>query len=132
MRTATKYDKPIIKDLMRSFRDESTYLDHLLDSILAGQGIIFIEENKGLIIGMITPSVWNDKVLIMHELAWYVKPEYRKSSIGYRLFMAYRLHGKELQNNGRIKYFTMTKLDTSPLLKYEKYGFKKKDENWIQ
>lgn len=143
MRQATRYDKPIIKDLLRSFRDESgfteladiddsPYLDATLDAILAGQGVVFIEEGKGLLAALITPSVWNDKTLIMHELAWYVKPEHRKSSIGYRLFKAYILFGNGLKAQGRIKYFTMSKLDTSPLLKYEKHGFKRKDENWIQ
>lgn len=143
MRQATRYDKPAIKDLLRSFRDESgfteladiddsPYLDATLDAILAGQGVVFIEEGKGLLAALITPSVWNDKTLIMHELAWYVKPEHRKSLIGYRLFKAYILFGNGLKDQGRIKYFTMSKLDTSPLLKYEKHGFRKKDENWIQ
>ena len=143
MRQATRYDKPAIKDLLRSFRDESgfteladiddsPYLNATLDAILAGQGVVFIEEGKGLLAALITPSVWNDKTLIMHELAWYVKPEHRKSSIGYRLLKAYILFGNGLKAQGRIKYFTMSKLDTSPSLKYEKHGFRKKDENWIQ
>lgn len=143
MRQATRYDKPIIKDLLRFFRDESgfteladiddsAYLDSMLESILAGQGVVLIEEGKGLLAALITPSVWCDKTFIMHELAWYVKPEYRKSSVGYRLFKAYILFGNELKAQGRIKYFTMSKLDTSPNLKYDKHGFKRKDENWIQ
>jgi N-acetylglutamate synthase-like GNAT family acetyltransferase len=143
MRQATRHDKPAIKELMRAFRDESgfteladiddsSHLDSLLESILAGQGVVFIEEGKGLIIGLIAGSVWNDKTLIMHELAWYVKPEHRRSSIGYRLLKAYILYGNGLKAQGRIKYFTLSKLDTSPHLKYEKHGFKKKDENWIQ
>ena len=104
----------------------------MLDSILAGQGVIFIEEGKGLLAALIMPSIWNDKVFVMHELAWYVRPEHRRSSIGYRLLKAYILYGNELKNKERIKYFTLSKLDTSPNLKYEKQGFRKKDENWIQ
>lgn len=127
MRQATRHDKPTIKDLMRAFRDESgfteladiddsVYLDGMLDSILAGQGVIFIEEGKGLLAAIIMPSIWNDKTLVMHELAWYVKPEYRLSSIGYRLFKAYILFGNGLKAEGRIKYFTMSKLDTLSLI----------------
>ena len=30
------------------------------------------------------------------------------------------------------KFFVMGKMDTSPNLKYDRYGFKKMDESWIQ
>lgn len=108
------------------------YFETLLDNIFAGQGAIFIEDNKGLLLAYIAPTIWNDKVFAMHELAWYVKPEHRNTTIGYRLFVSYINYGKVLKEQGRISYFTMTKLDNSPDLKYEKYGFRKKDENWIQ
>jgi len=85
-----------------------------------------------LIMGLITPSVWCDKSLILHEVMWFVKKEYRKSTIGYRLFDAYVKYGKKLKDEKRIKYFVMGKLPTSPNIKYEKYGFKKTDESWIQ
>ena len=104
----------------------------MLSNIFAGKGFIYIEQGKGLIIGLIVPSLWCDKTYALHELAWYVRPEYRQGSAGYRLFEAYIKHGKELKESGRIKYFTMTKLDVSPKLDYSKYGFRKKDENWIQ
>jgi N-acetylglutamate synthase-like GNAT family acetyltransferase len=143
MRKATRYDKENIKELLRCFRDEarfdelsdiddSPYLDSLLESILVGQGVIFFEEGKGMLIALLCPSVWNKDVMILHEMAWYVKPEYRGGSIGHRMFKAYIKHAQELKEQKLIRYFTMGKLDTSPNLKYEKYGFRKKDESWIQ
>ena len=39
---------------------------------------------------------------------------------------------KKLKDEKRIKYFVIGKLPTSPNIKYEKYGFKKTDESWIQ
>jgi GNAT superfamily N-acetyltransferase len=143
IREATKYDKKQIIELMKRFRSESEieefrelnneeYWHRLLDTILAGAGIIYIEEGKGLIMGLITPSVWCDKTLTLHELAWYVLPEYRKTSIGYKLFLKYIEYGKQLKKQGRIKFFVMGKIGTSPNLKYDKYGFKKIDENWMQ
>lgn len=129
--------------MMKLFRDEADfsevkdvdnepYWNQLLDTIFAGQGVVFLEENKGLIMALITPTIWCNKTLVMHELAWYVKPEERNTTVGYRLFVNYLNYAKKLKEEGRIKFFTMTKLDTSPNLKYEKYGFRKKDENWIQ
>jgi hypothetical protein len=142
IREATKHDKTQIIDLIRLIRNESEIEElqfeneeqwnRLLDTMLAGAGIIYIEDGKGLIMGLITPSVWCDKSLILHEVMWFVKKEYRKSTIGYRLFDAYVKYGKKLKDEKRIKYFVMGKLPTSPNIKYEKYGFKKTDESWIQ
>ena len=147
MRDATRYDKPQIKDMLRSFAIESKvleieqqfanfsqdkYLDKLLDTIMAGMGIIYIEEGKGFIMGMFTPSVWCDKTLTLHELAWYVKPEFRGSTVGYRLLKTFISYGNKMKESGRIKYFVIGKMESSPDIKYEKVGFKKIDESWIQ
>ena len=143
IRQATKYDKIQIIEMMKLFRAEShieqyrdldnvEYWNRLLDSILAGQGIIYIEDNVGLIIGLIVPTIWCDKTLALHELAWYVKPEFRNTTTGYRLLKAYIEYGKKLKQQNRIKMFTITKMVTSPDIKYDKFGFTKLDENWIQ
>jgi N-acetylglutamate synthase-like GNAT family acetyltransferase len=143
IRTATKYDKTQIIEMMQLFRGEShieqykdldnvEYWNQLLDNILAGQGIIYIEENVGLIMGLIVPTIWCNKTLALHELAWYVKPEYRNTTTGYRLLKAYVKYGKQLKAQNRIKMFTITKMVTSPDIKYGRFGFTKLDENWVQ
>lgn len=143
IRQATKYDKTQIIEMMKLFRAEShieqyrdldnvEYWNKLLDNILAGQGIIYIEDGIGLIMGIVMPTIWCDKTLVLNELAWYVKPEYRNTTVGYRLLKAYVDYGKQLKEKGRIKMFTMAKMVTSPNLKYSKFGFSKLDEIWIQ
>lgn len=143
IRQATKHDKNQIIDLMKMFRLEADFNElieveniewwnTILDSIFAGQGAIFIEDGRGILMSMVLPTIWCNKTFVLHELAWYVTPDHRKSTIGYKLFKAYMEYGEKLKSDGRIKYFTMSKLDTSPGLKYEKYGFRKKDENWIK
>lgn len=143
IRQANKFDKQNIIELMLEFKNESNiaelkdinnpeYWDRLLNTILAGAGIIYIEQGKGLIMGLITHSAWCDKTLQLYELAWYVKPEYRNTSLGYRLLKKYVDYGKELKQSGRIKLFTMAKMVTSPNIKYEKFGFTKLDETWVQ
>lgn len=140
---ASKYDKAIINDLMLQYKHEakidqfkdvgeSQYWHQLLDQIIAGRGVIFLAENYGILIAMILPSIWSDKIMIMHEMAWYVTPERRGSSAGYRLMKAYLDYGNDLKQNGRIKGFTMSKMPSSPDLNYDRFGFKKLDENWIQ
>lgn len=146
MREATRHDKLQIKAMLIDFSEESQlavtlgvenfgkdeYLDHLLDKIIVGHGIIYLAEDRGLIMGMFTPSVWCDKTLTLHELAWYVKPEFRGSTIGYRLFKAFISFGNRMKASGRIKHFVMGKMASSPAIKYDKFGFKKIDESWIQ
>jgi GNAT superfamily N-acetyltransferase len=143
IRQATKYDKTQIIAMMKQFRAEADFPELLkvdneehwntmLDSIFAGQGVVFLEEGKGLLMAIVLPTIWCNKTFAMHELAWYVCPEERNTTIGFRLFAAYLAYGKQLKEQGRITYFTITKIDTSPNFKYEKYGFRKKDENWIQ
>ena len=143
IRQATKYDKIQLQEMMRMFRDESPiqqykdidnpeYFNSLVDSIIAGRGVIFIEDNVGFIIGLISPVIWCDKTLAMYELAWYVKPEYRMGIVGVRLLKAYIDYAKQLKEQGRIKLFTITKMVSSPDFDYSKLGFKKIEENWMQ
>jgi GNAT superfamily N-acetyltransferase len=143
IRVATKHDKAQIIEMMKLFRAESKieqfqdldnepYWNRLLDNILAGMGIIYIEDGKGLIMALISHTAWCDKTLQMYELAWYVKPEFRGGTIGYRLLKTYVDYGKQLKEQGRIKIFSIAKMVTSPNVKYDKFGFSKLDENWIQ
>ena len=143
IRQATKYDKTEIIEMMQLFRAEAdieqyrhldniVYWNKLLDSILAGQGIIFLEEGKGLIMALIAHTAWCDRTFQMYELAWYVKPEYRNTTVGYRLLKEYIDYGKQLKEQGRIKLFSIAKMVSSPNIKYDKFGFNKLDETWIQ
>jgi GNAT superfamily N-acetyltransferase len=95
-------------------------------------GVVFIEDGKGLIMALISHTAWCDKTYQMYELAWYVKPEFRNTSVGYRLLKTYVDYGKQLKEEGRIKLFSIAKMVTSPDVKYSKFGFAKLDENWIQ
>lgn len=143
IRQANKYDTTEIIQTMLEFCKESKikhlqnlnntqYWEDLLNQIYAGRGVVFIEQNKGLIMAIISPSIWCNKTYVLHELAWYVKPEYRHTTVGYRLLKAYIDYAEELKKQNRIHAFTMTKMVTSPDIKYEKFGFSKLEENWIQ
>ncbi|NDB58388.1 GNAT family N-acetyltransferase [bacterium] len=143
IRLANKYDKTQLQEMIRMFRDESPieqykdidnpeYFNSLIDSIIVGKGVIFIEENIGFIMGIITPTIWCDKTFAMYELAWYVKPEYRMGMVGIRLLKEYINYANQLKEQGRIKLFTVTKMITSPNLDYSRFGFKKIEENWMQ
>ena len=143
IRQATKHDKKQIIEMMKLFRAESNikqyknldnepYWNRLLDTILAGAGIIYIEDGVGIIMALITPTIWCDKTFCMQELAWYVTPQNRHTSVGYRLLKKYVEYGNKLKEEGRITMFAIAKMVTSPDIKYGKFGFSKLDENWIK
>lgn len=143
MRQATKYDNTEVIEMMSCFRDESKieaykdvnnhqYWNQLLAEIYAGRGVVYLEPGKGLIIGVIAPIIWCNKTFALYELAWWVRPEYRQTSVGYRLLKAYIDFGNKLKQEGRIKLFTLSKLPGTPDLDYSKLGFVKTDENWMQ
>jgi N-acetylglutamate synthase-like GNAT family acetyltransferase len=143
IRKATKYDKTQLAEMLKMFRDESPiqqykelnnydYIYSLIDSIVAGRGVIFIADNIGFIMAITTPTIWCDKTYAMYELAWYVKPEYRHKTIGYKLLKTYIDYANQLKQEGRIKLFTVTKMTTSPDFDYSRFGFQKIEENWMQ
>ena len=140
---ATKFHKQIVIDLMTQFANESPvdychaysdmeYGHKLLDEIFAGRGAIFLADDYGILMSMILPCIWSDKIFGLHELAWYVKPENRGGMAGYKLLKEYNEYGELLKTTGRIKYYTMSRLVTSPDVDYSRFGYRKQDEIWIQ
>jgi N-acetylglutamate synthase-like GNAT family acetyltransferase len=145
IRQATKFDLPRILDLLRNYRsatpwarigtcDNEAYVTKLLTYILAGQGVIFVAERDGLIQGMLiavkNASVWDPDLYLMQELAYWVEPEYRGSTMGYRLIAAYRDHCLKLKEQEKIESYIISKMVNSPDLNYAKFGFEKLEESW--
>lgn len=143
IRQANKFDRKECIEMMCLFKEESCtplvkkldnleWWNELFDQIISGRGVIFIEEGKGLIMGIVSPIVWCNKTYGLHELAWYVKPEFRQSTIGHRLYKSFTTYANKIKAEGRISFLAMGKKPSSPNLKYEKYGFLKTDEMWIK
>lgn len=142
IRQANKYDKTEWIETIKQFGKEcpipfyndlqDEHLGKLFDLLIVGRGVILIEQGKGLIAGILQPTVWNPDVYMLHELAWYVKPEFRNGYTGYRLLKAYIEHGKKLKEDGTIKMFIIGKFESSPNVKYGKFGFTKLEESWTQ
>jgi N-acetylglutamate synthase-like GNAT family acetyltransferase len=78
---------------------------------------------KGCILSIIVPDLWMPQTLFLREIAWFVDKDYRGTSMGARLFAAYKKEAELWQKSGRIRAFTMAKLHNSPNFDYEKRGF---------
>lgn len=145
VRHATPFDIPALLDLLREYRsqtplkflneaDDVEYVTKMLTEIISGKGVALVAENGkvfGMLLASINPSQWSPRHLLMTELAYWVEPEYRGGTAGYRLLAMYVQEAKQLKDSGRICNFFISKMVNSPDLSYGKLGFEKLEEFWV-
>ena len=145
IRLGDKFDTPAVIDMLKRYRsatpwqrmamcDNEDYIKVLLNHIFAGKGVIFIAEREGQAIGMLiaikNPNIWDPSLVVMNELCYWVDPEWRGGSSGYRLLAAYKEHCDRLKETGAIEAYTISKMVNSPDLDYSRFGFQKLEETW--
>jgi N-acetylglutamate synthase-like GNAT family acetyltransferase len=145
VRAADKWDTPDLIEMLRHYRTQTTwprlaqcdnevYIRTMLAHILAGAGCIFVSEKDKTITGMLVAiknnSVWDPDLWIMQELCYWVEPEYRGSTAGYRLIKQYVDHCDQLKQQGQIEAYTISRMVNSPDLNYSKFGFDLQEEHW--
>ncbi len=94
----------------------------LLEGILSGDGtesIVIYEEDKGMIVGVITPFLYGP-YLVATELGWYVHPDHRKTELGSNLLGAFEYWAKE---KGGASMVVMGSLNDKLDNFYEKKGY---------
>ena len=146
IRQATIQDRETIWNMLRDYRKASPLQAHdNIDETTAKQTVeIILTQNRGIILlsqvearitGMLmavyTINLWDQKIRYMAELAYWVDPEYRGSSAGYRLLNQYCQVGNLLIQQQEIQYYTVSKMVTSPDLNYERFGFERLEETYI-
>ena len=144
---ANKFHAPIIIDMLLEYKTNTPvksfessgdveFVKKLLAHIFAGRGIALLaykdETPVGMLIGFIDQSIWDPKLCILRELAYYVTPKYRGSTAGYRLLSKYNEIAQSMLDSNRIKQWTISKMVNSPNLDYSKFGFKKIEETYSQ
>lgn len=145
VRKADRWDIEDIIEMLRHYRsctpwarladcDNEPYVRNLLTHIFAGAGVIFVSEQDkeltGMLIALKNNNVWDPDLWMMNELCYWVEPERRGSTAGYRLLKSYVDYCEELKSNGSIESYTVTKMVNSPDLNYDKFGFTKLEEMW--
>lgn len=115
------------------------YNDHHIRKVLdiiRKRGLLFVADGKdddlaGVFMSIQSPDIWIPKLVIMNELVWWVNPNYRDTSVGYRLLKEYTDACKILVKEGAIANFTMTLLENSPEIDLEKRGWDKIETNYV-
>lgn len=145
IRNASPFDVPVLLDMLRQYREQTPlpflqeandaeYITQLLSELMAGKGLVLVAETdkiNGMLIAGISPSLWSPKHFVLTEFAYWVNPDARGSTAGYRLLKAYAKQGQTLKDEGRISAFFISKMTNSPDLKYQKFGFTKLEEFWV-
>lgn len=115
------------------------YNDHHIRKVLdiiRKRGLLLLADGEeddlaGVFMSIESPDIWIPKMIIMNELVWWVSPNYRDTSVGYRLLKEYTDACKILVEKGRIANFTMTLLENSPEIDLEKRGWDKIETNYV-
>jgi hypothetical protein len=145
IRLANKFDLPSVVEMLRNFRNNTPiemmrecnneeYINKLFHHIILGGGVALIAEDKntaGMIIGVKDQNVWDPNLKVLRELVYWVEPQYRGSTAGYKLLLQYNKLAQELIDENKISMYTMTKMVNSPDLDFTKFGYKKAEEVWV-
>jgi len=145
IRFADVWDTEEIIDMLKTYREHSplhfhrltddTHARLILAHIFAGLGVVLVAEDDdrslaGMLIAMKNPNIWDPTIMMMNELAYWVNPESRGSSAGYKLIKRYQEYATKIKDAGEIQAYTISKMITSPDLKYDRFGFEKIEEMW--
>jgi len=86
----------------------------------------------GILMAVKEANMWIPSIIQMREMVWYVKPEYRNSSIGGRLFVAYTLQGEKLCKESVIQGYFTTRMSTTNSIDLERRGFRRTEETYLK
>jgi N-acetylglutamate synthase-like GNAT family acetyltransferase len=137
IRLATRYDIPRLLEIVEAYAFENPikclsspsnhfpkYVEELLFSIIAGRGFIYIDNNmRGALIAIKQSNVWSPKVKELHELLWWVEPQYRNGTIGGRLWKAFDERAEAMLKAGDIDFVVTSISASGPLIDYTKRGY---------
>lgn len=115
-------------------RYDDRYIRHMLTEFVKN-GVLYVAEEdnaiQGFIMGVITPNIWLKDVYWMREVAFWVTPEYRYSTMGAKLLLQYENTCKQLMDKGVIHNFVITSLDNIGSVDYENRGYHKIETNFV-
>lgn len=143
IRLANKFDIPQLAEMLRHYRDsgnikglkvenEETGMK-ILTAIIVGMGVAIVSEKDNKLTGMLlavkSPFMWDNSKLLLNEIAYWVEPEHRGSTAGYRLISKYVEIADDLLQSGTIINYTMSQM-AEQKLDYSRFGLKPIETTW--
>ena len=136
MRYATKYDMPHLIDMMKAYADEAgietlkqnqneEHVKALFYEMIKGRGFILIDDQfRGFLAAYVTRNFWNNLVKELHEVAWWVVPEFRDTSVGGKLWLRFNKLAQDMLEQKRVHIVCTSLMPNSPNIDYTRYNFK--------
>lgn len=146
IRHATRYDIPILVEMVRQYAKEfpsklakqdewfdEQHIKQLLATMIAGRGFVLIDDDeRGFLAAIVLPNTWYPKLQEISELAWWVKPEERNGTIGGKLWLTFNKEAEAMKESGRIQYIKTSLTVGSPSIDYKKYGYKEVETAYLK
>ena len=136
MRYATKYDMPHLIQMMKAYADEAGietlkqnqnegHVKALFYEMIKGRGFVLIDDQfRGFLAAYVTRNFWNNAVKELHEIAWWVVPEFRDTSVGGKLWLRFNKLAQDMLNQKRVHIVCTSLMPNSPNIDYTRYNFK--------
>ena len=137
IRLATRYDIPRLKEMVRQyaleepnialFQDsnlhDSDHVEHLLFNIIMGRGFVLVDGYmRGCFIAVRSPNIWCPKVNELHQLMWWVEPDFRGILSG-RLWKAFDDMATKLLQESKVNLVFTSVNANSTLTDFTKRGY---------
>jgi len=104
---------------------DADHVAKLMTTMMAGRGFVLIDnELRGFLAAIVTSNVWSPKIYELRELAWWVRADHRKGTIGGRLWMEFDKRATQLMDQGRIDMVCTSVLSNSPFIDFTKRHYK--------
>ena len=148
IRDASRFDLPDIIEMFLDFADSGAYsasarsvefdVLHLEKIFFAclHQGFILVSEHddelQGFLVAVRQSDVWHPEWIRLQELIWYVKPKYRNTTVGGKLFLEYNRRADSWIEQGIVKECSTTRMSTTPDLGLEKRGWQLTEKLYIK
>jgi hypothetical protein len=146
IRLATRGDIPGLLAIVEGYAKENPiaalcdsanhnpdYVGQLLFEIILGKGFIFVDEGlTGAIIAYKTQNIWSPKLIELHELLWWVRPERRQGTVGGRLWKSFNDKAQQMLGSGQVQIICTSTSTITPPLDYTKRGYKPLSVNYFR
>ena len=119
------------------FKDPKYNMNHVVKLFheIQQNGVLLVGEIDGRVEGMLIAKVvgdpWMPQLKVMREMAWWVEPQHRNSTLGYKLLAEYKKLGVKAIKAKLIDTFTITTLVDSPIRNIERHGWRPVEQNYV-
>jgi hypothetical protein len=90
------------------------------------------DEPVGILAAIIEPNMWIPEIRQMREIVWFIRSEYRSTTLGGKLWLKYQEKAEMLLKSGQISGYFTTKMTTTDPINLERRGFRLTEMTYLK